>query len=156
MTEPVEVADPRHYFRLLLSRLLETQKILQCYSNLPAELKSQQYFNASTLSEIKSWLEETGDDWEISRSSSTRPSLAISGPNFSTTSGPKRGSPWDIVRQGNPTPPDGLPENSLEASSPRSSLGTTISRSTNGRILFLPPSSPAKPDSTSNGGASMG
>lgn len=146
MTEPVETADPRHYFRLILSRLLETQQVLSCYKNSPPEVRAQQYFNASTLSEVKSWLEATGGDWEITRSSSIPSKLAISGPNLSTAGTPTRGSPWAILQKG--TPIAETPDESPAPSSPPSRPGTIISRSSNGRITFLPNSGSEKPGCT--------
>lgn len=61
--EPTENADPSHYLRLLLLRLLETQKCLTPLLSLPAlsHLRLQIQTNAYTLLEIKQWLETTGD-----------------------------------------------------------------------------------------------
>lgn len=155
MAQPVETADPDQYLRLLLIRLLETQKCLSPLLKSPAfaPVRMQFQVNAHTLSEIESWLASPA---------------AISHPGTSPSSVPavdafgQRSKPTD--------PPPSITAGTLEnpfvwnaAKTPRrsesevrSSLPSNVKLSdsasiSNGRVIFRLPSSPTKPNATSHG-----
>lgn len=140
-------ADPRHYFRLLLQRLLETQL---CIKTLPpaaanTSLRAQEQTNAYTLSEIKSWLEEAGDNWEIAPSSSfvSRAEMLGVESHFPTLTG----TPWDVLARF--APMEQAPGSPPAPSSPPS--GPTLpplARSPSGRITFQHQSSSTRPQGT--------
>jgi hypothetical protein len=148
MTAPSDSADPRHYFRLLLQRLLETQKCLHPYvQNSSGPLALQAHANASTLSEIKSWLEASDGNWEITQSPSSARHAANSGHgSFPATETSPGGRPWPVVRPAHTVHQPGF----LQApSSPLSGpMRSDLVRTTTGRIIFLPKSSDGKPPST--------
>ena len=135
-----DTADPRHYFRLLLQRLLETQLCLKPdLQRLPPETRNQIALNASTLSEIKSWLEGADDNWEIVTSHSSARTVAVSGPGLHSPQGLRLGSPWSVLAR--PAPTEHPPGSQPAPSSPPSDSGPAAwARSTNGRITFLPKS----------------
>jgi hypothetical protein len=142
--KPADTADPRHYFRLLLLRLLETQQCLS-HLTLPPAVQLQRQTNASTLSEIKSWLEEAGDNWEISPSPSSARFVVVSGAGLPSSPIREVGSPWDNPYARPAPPPD--PEDSPAPSCPPSArVAPVYQRDTSGRITFRQPSSSGKPD----------
>ena len=134
-------ADPRHYFRLVLQRLLETQLCLQNFrSQMPVLISSQLRTNEHTLSEIKSWLEETGGDWHLVRSPSSVPSAEISGGAwFPPTTTDPGGRPWPSVQAARMEARHGT----QQAPSSQASVSTPpgLVRSSTGRLVFLPKSS---------------
>jgi hypothetical protein len=136
-----EDADPQHYFRLLLQRLLETQQCMaQISSRLPLPIQTQLSINASTLSEIKSWLEATGGNWHLTRSPSSVPAAETSGhawyPPVTREPGHR---PWPSVDAALMERRHG----SLQGPSSQrfDSTGQPLVRSSTGRLVFLPKSS---------------
>lgn len=159
-SKTVETANPQQYLRLLLMRLLETQQQLRPLINQPtfALLKVQYLTNESTLSEIKSWLEEQDSISPLGPSASTASSVGTSGRELSqpssdptpSSSGYSR-NPF-VWRTYQPTEPAGT-------SQVRSSLpsGVTLPPSAEiirGRVIFRTQSLPEKPPSISDGGTS--
>jgi hypothetical protein len=140
-------ADPRHYFRLLLQRLLETQQCLRPYCQKAPFLALQSQANESILLEIKSWLEEVGGDWEISPSrSSARPAASSGEGYFLPTESSPGGRPWPVVRPAHTAHRPGSP---LAPSSQVSdSTRPDLVRTTTGRVFFLAKSSSGKPPVT--------
>lgn len=143
-------ADPRHYFHLLLQRLLETQQCLH-KAPLSQDLKTQRTINDSTLSEIKSWLEATADSWEIIPSPSSARIRVTSGDESSSPAPRPGDSPWDILkpRSGRVETAPGPSPVLLSQDGQERIL--TVQRTSTGRIVFRQNSGPAKPDSISDG-----
>lgn len=141
---PVETADPRQYLRLMLIRLLETQKCLTPLINNPAfaALKMQYQTNDYTLQEIRSWLEAEDAISPLGPSCCTAPSVGKFGPGLresapELTVTPPGSQPnafaWRTFR----------PEVPVGSSQVQSSLpsGVTLPDSaeiSNGRIVFRP------------------
>lgn len=152
MAKAVETANPEQYLRLLLVRLLETQKCLSSIIHLPvlSPLRGQYQTNAYTLSEIESWLKGQPPTSPLGPPCSCAQDVERRGgelPPRSETPSTERGTPtspfvWSVRPEVHSTPQQ-----------VRSSLpsGTTLPASAevlNGRIVFLPPSSPMRPPST--------
>lgn len=144
-------ADPQHYFRLLLLRLLETRK---CLSAIPPsivwpELMVQRMINDSTLLEIESWLKEAGTDWQIIPSQSSARLRVISGPESSTQDLTTTGSsPWDCLKKPSPTAEAPLTPSQapLQQGIAQGERETQTFFRTAGKIVFRPNCSPAKPE----------
>lgn len=155
---PVETADPRQYLRLMLIRLLETQKCLAPLINNPAfaALKLQYQTNEYTLQEIRSWLEGSGDSSPLGPSSSIAQSAVKSGPEsceqlpaLSRAPAGPQPSPF-AWRTFSPTVPRGSSQ--VQSSLPSGVTLPDSAEITNGRITFRPKSSGTTPNSPSSGG----
>lgn len=154
--QSTEFADPRQYLRLLLIRLLETQKCLTPLiegTRFPS-LKAQYLTNEYTLSEIKSWLEAQGDTSPLGPALSSAPTAENSGPGSSTpasVSPVQTGAPpWPYVR-----PAQGTRESQKLPSSSQSMPAGHSAHSAIGRRTFLPQSYLEKQSSISNGGVNI-
>lgn len=155
MSKPVETANPDQYLRLILMRLLETQQILSPLLKSPAfaPLRFQYQVNASTLSEIQSWLKAAGGTSHLGPSPSSALIAGESGPASSTldlqpsiTAGTLENPfAWNTVK----TPR--LTESQVRSSLPSNVKLDASALVSNGRVIFRPPSSPTKPSNTSDG-----
>lgn len=153
---PVETADPRQYLRLLLMRLLETQKCLRPLLSNPAlaPVKLQFLTNESTLQEIRAWLAVQDSASPLGPSTSSVPSAEPFGSESSeplhVTSG-KSGEPntpfaWRTFQR-----TEALTSSQVQSSLPS---GITLPPSASvirGKITFQLPSSSVRPTSISDG-----
>lgn len=132
-----ENADPSQYLRLLLTRLLETQRCLRPCMKYPAYalLREQFLTNEYTLSEVKSWLEGVESSSPLGPSLSSAPSADSSGhglPQSNTLDGPPANPFVQHMRR--QEPPAGRPQgpSSQSSGSTPPGSGAVI----NGRITF--------------------
>lgn len=152
IAERPDPTDPRHFFRLLLQRLLETQHELSRCNKLSPSLSRQISTNSYTLSEIESWLKEVGEDWQVVPTRSSALTVVTFGAGSLPPCFPA-GGPWKAPAASVPTePPAGTPP--APSYQPSGSTRREWQRNSLGRISFLPQSSPAKPASTSDGSSS--
>ncbi len=147
VTKTVETADPQHYLRLLLIRLLETQQCLTPHINSPSVsfLKPQFMANAYTLSEIKSWLESQPQGiLPQGQSPSSVPAAETSGVESPVGEGGQRPSPfaWRAPHRETATASQVL------SSLPSNFIASSGAQISGGRIVFQPPSLPTKPSDT--------
>lgn len=153
----VEEASPDHYPRLLLYRLLETQKCLSSIIKHPAlaTVKTQFMVNESTLSEIKSWLEAQGGNFHPSLSSSSVTRAERLGVVFTTqgevlpTVAGEPQSPFAILARPRVLPPGESGAPSSQHSEP---IKPPSVKSTRTPFYFPLKSSSEKQSSPSNGG----
>jgi hypothetical protein len=157
---PVEVANPQQYLRLLLLRLLETQKALQPFINRPEMVVVKRQFqeNAYILSEIRSWLEAQDETSPLGPSlSSARvaekcgPGLCDQTPSTPATETPpgERPNPFAWRTSSNLVP---VGTSQVRSSLPSECTLPDTATILRGTISFRPPCFPAKPPSTSAGG----
>lgn len=157
----VEEAHPDHYPRLLLYRLLETQKCLASIVNHPAlaTVKIQYQVNESTLSEIKSWLEAQGGSFHQSQSSSSATRVERLGVVFTThgevlpTVAGEPQSPFAILARPRVLPPG---ESEDHSSLPSEPIKPPLAKSTRTPFYFPLRSSSEKQNLPSNGGMPSG
>jgi hypothetical protein len=150
---PVETAHPQQYLRLLLMRLLETQRCLKPLLGRPemAEVRRQFQENVYILSEIESWLKANPADSPLGPSLSSARGAASSGDEYRSQDQPTT----DTSRTSQPSPfawhiPKEVPSSPSQV---RSSLpsGTKLPDSaeiSNGRITFQPSFLRGKPKGT--------
>lgn len=154
---PVETANPQQYLRLLLMRLLETQKCLKPFVERPefALLKRQFQENAYILSEIESWLRANPSGSPLGPSLSSARSVETPGEGSKSSTGETPITTPTAV----PSPfawrtPKEVPVSTSQVVSSlpsRTSLpdSAEVSR---GKITFQPSFLSTKPKGTSNGG----
>lgn len=154
---PVEVANPQQYLRLLLLRLLETQKALTPFLQRPEMTAVRQQFqeNAYILSEIRSWLEGQPTTSLLGPSLSTAPCASTSGPE--STSSPdtpttSSGPPPNPFAWRTPRHMDHAGTSQVRSSLPSGHTLPPTAKITRGTICFQPAFLSAKPASTSSGG----
>lgn len=156
---PVEAANPEQYLRLLLMRLLETQKALKPVIYLPQLGVVRQQFseNEYILSEVRKWLERQPKEIAspLGPLASTAMNVALSGPeSFQASSGEKptlNGSSsnpfvWATYKS---VEPAGTSQ--VLSSLPSGSTLPGSAEISNGQIVFQPPSLNGKLDFTSSG-----
>jgi hypothetical protein len=156
---PVETANPQQYLRLLLMRLLETQKALQPFIQRPemAAVRRQCQENAYILSEIRSWLEAQEETSPLGPSLSSAQSAAKSGPGWSSPPptpepSPTSGKPLErsaFATFGAPVPAG---TSQVQSSLPSGLTLPEGAKIMSGAICFRPPSSAGRLPSTSTGG----
>jgi len=150
-----ETANPNQYLRLLLLRLLETQKALYPLLASPslAPVRLQYQINEFTLSEIQSWLRAAGGTSPLGPSPSSALTAAESGegsfappPPASITAGTLE-NPFAWTTSKTPR----LTESQVRSSLPSSAKLPESASISSGRVIFRPPSFPTKPSNTSDG-----
>lgn len=152
---PAENTSPEQYFRLILLRLLETQRCLSPLLHSPAlaPVRFQYQVNAATLSEIVSWLEARGETSPLGPSPYSAQAAAGNGavseakPQASDTIAGTLVNPfvWNAPR----TPR--LTESQVLSSLPRNVKLDESASISNGRVIFRLPSLSGKPKDTSPG-----
>jgi len=156
---PVERAHPQQYLRLLLMRLLETQKCLKPLIERPEMSLVRRQFqeNAYILSEIESWLKETPDISPLGPSLSSVPGAGSYGPGLSEST--PMPSPDSISPTKPPSPfawrtPKEVPrtESQVRSSMPSAVKLPDSAEISRGRVTFRPPFLSGKPPATSTGG----
>lgn len=154
---PVEVAHPQQYLRLLLLRLLETQRCLQPLLQRPemGEVRRQFQENVYILSEVKSWLEAQETSSPLGPSISSARGAEKFGPGSTPSSPTTDTSP---TKPANPfawrTPNVvSRTESQVLSSMPSNTTLPDSAEVLAGKVTFQPAFLAGKRKDTSNGGS---
>lgn len=156
MIKSSETADPQQYLRLLLLRLLETQKCLRPLIDQlnMATVRRQFQENEYTLFEIREWLAAVDNSSPLGPSLSSAQSAERSGPGSGPETPPascESGTPNSpfVWRTYKPTEPKASSQ--VQSSLPYSTTLPASAAVIRGQIVFQSPSSTEKPPSILDG-----